>query len=138
VSINSLFELVRLLTIGSPSELTSIRNVEEAVRVPGLVEIRPHPLWHAVAPCMHAATQEGSVPARSEAPAYQTYVESWDAEKRIASELGKLRRQVKKLHKDIRGGALPMRNKDGGPSLPTHPERRLRSMSNDAPKRKPE
>jgi hypothetical protein len=72
------------------------------------------------------------------ASAYQTYVESWDAEKRIASELGKLRRQVKKLHKDIRGGALPMRNKDAGPPLPTHPERRLRSMSNDTPKRKPE
>jgi hypothetical protein len=66
-------------------------------------------------------------------------VESWDAEKRIASELGKLRRQVKKLHKDIRGGALPMRNKDAGPSLPTQPERRLRSMSEERErKRKPE
>ena len=95
--------------------------------------IRSHPWHRACTP----QTQEG-VCRPEVTPAYQTYVESWDAEKRIASELGKLRRQVKKLHKDIRGGALPMRNKDAGPPLPTHPERRLRSMSNDAPKPKPE
>jgi hypothetical protein len=65
-------------------------------------------------------------------------VESWDAEKRIASELEKLRRQVKKLHRDIRGGALPIRNKDAGPALPTQPERRLRSLSDDDRKPEPE
>jgi hypothetical protein len=55
-------------------------------------------------------------------------VEHWDAEKRIASELGKLRRQVKRLYKDIRGDAIPIRNKDAGPAFPTEPERRLRSI----------
>jgi hypothetical protein len=68
-------------------------------------------------------------------PAYQKYVEHWDAEKRIASELSKLRRQVKQLHRDIRGGAIPMRNKTEGPSLPTNSERRLRPIpaDNDKP-----
>jgi hypothetical protein len=56
-------------------------------------------------------------------------VEHWDAEKRIASELGRLRRQVKKLHRDIRGDAIPIRNKAAGPSLPTEPERKLRSLA---------
>ena len=47
----------------------------------------------------------------------------------MATELAKLRRDVKKLHRDIRGGAIPVRNPHGGPSLPTEPERRLRSVS---------
>jgi hypothetical protein len=59
-------------------------------------------------------------------------VEHWDAEKRIASELSKLRKQVKKLHKDIRGDAIPIRNKGAGPALPTNPDRRIRSMSSDS------
>lgn len=49
----------------------------------------------------------------------------------MAEELERLRRQVKKLHRDIRGGAIPLRNPDGGPSLPTEPERRLRPVSSE-------
>ena len=56
-------------------------------------------------------------------------MEHWDAEKRIASELSKLRRQVKKLHRDIRGDAIPMRNREAGPALPTNSERRLRPIT---------
>ena len=73
-------------------------------------------------------------PRRMWTPAYQKYVEHWDAEKRIASELSKLRRQVKQLHRDIRGDAIPMRNKAAGPSLPTNSERRLRPIPADSAK----
>ena len=59
----------------------------------------------------------------------------WTAEKRIAAELQRLRRDVKKLHNDIRGGAIPLRPEHAGPELPTEPERKLRSIStpNDDP-----
>jgi len=46
----------------------------------------------------------------------------------MASELTKLRRQVKQLHRDIRGEALPMRNRADGPALPTNAERRRRPI----------
>jgi hypothetical protein len=82
-----------------------------------------------VVPILQSRHQEGTAPAQYGTPDYQKYVEHWDAEKRIASELSKLRRQVKKLHRDIRGDAIPMRNKAGGPTLPTNPERRLRPLS---------
>lgn len=56
---------------------------------------------------------------------------NWTSEKKIASELEQLRRQVKKLHSDIRGGAIPLRPENAGPELPTEPERKLRSISPD-------
>jgi hypothetical protein len=43
--------------------------------------------------------------------------------------LERLRRQVKKLHNDIRGGAIPLRPENAGPELPTEPERKLRSIA---------
>ena len=58
-------------------------------------------------------------------------MDHWTSEKKIASELEQLRREVKKLHNDIRGGAIPLRPDNAGPELPTEPERRLRSLTPD-------
>ena len=62
---------------------------------------------------------------------HSKYVDPWTSEKKIASELEKLRREVTKLHSDIRGGAIPLRPENAGPALPTEPERKLRPMSPD-------
>jgi hypothetical protein len=50
------------------------------------------------------------------------------AEKEMANDLRRLRRQVKKLREEIRGGAIPLKNPKAGPSLPTQPERRSRPV----------
>ena len=55
-------------------------------------------------------------------------VESWDAEKRMATELSRLRSKVKRLAEDIRGGAIPVRNAHSAPAFPTEPDRRARAV----------
>jgi hypothetical protein len=55
-------------------------------------------------------------------------VSDFSREKELAAELSKLREQMRKLHDEIRGGALPSKP-PSGPTLPTEPERRLRPMT---------
>lgn len=58
-------------------------------------------------------------------------VANWESEKQMASQLRKLRREVKRLTEEIRGSAIPTRRPSSGPSFPTDPERRLRLVLND-------
>jgi hypothetical protein len=62
-------------------------------------------------------------------------VTDFSTEKELATQLRDLRRQVKKLRDEIRGGALPVRNSDAGPALPTEPERRSRPVTSDDEKK---
>jgi hypothetical protein len=58
-------------------------------------------------------------------------VTNWESEKQMATQLRKLRREVKRLTEEIRGSAIPTRRPSSGPSFPTDPERRLRLVLND-------
>jgi hypothetical protein len=55
-------------------------------------------------------------------------VTEFSSEKEIAAELSRLRRQVRQLREEIRGGALPSKTPVEHPVLPTEPERRLRPI----------
>jgi hypothetical protein len=55
-------------------------------------------------------------------------VTEFSTEKEIAAELSRLRRQVRQLRDEIRGGALPSKTPVRDPILPTEPERRLRPI----------
>ena len=60
-------------------------------------------------------------------------VNNWETEKQMATQLRKLRREVKRLTEEIRGSAIPARRPTSTPSFPTDPERRLRLVLNDTP-----
>ena len=60
-----------------------------------------------------------------------TLVNNWETEKQMATQLRKLRREVKRLTEEIRGSAIPTRRSSASPSLPTDPERRLRLVLNE-------
>ena len=65
-----------------------------------------------------------------------TLVSNWESEKQMATQLRKLRREVKRLTEEIRGSAIPTRRPSSGPSFPTDPERRLRLVLNDGDEHK--
>jgi hypothetical protein len=50
----------------------------------------------------------------------------------MATQLRKLRREVKRLTEEIRGSAIPTRRPSSTPSFPTDPDRRLRLVLNDS------
>jgi hypothetical protein len=49
----------------------------------------------------------------------------------MASQLHRLRREVKRLTEEIRGSAIPVRRPSSTPALPTEPDRKLRLVLND-------
>jgi hypothetical protein len=63
---------------------------------------------------------------------YLTLVTNWESEKQMATQLRKLRREVKRLTEEIRGSAIPTRRPSSTPSFPTDPDRRLRLVLNDS------
>ena len=62
---------------------------------------------------------------------YLLRVANWESEKQMATQLRKLRREVKRLTEEIRGSAIPTRRPNSGPTFPTDPERRLRLVLNE-------
>ena len=56
------------------------------------------------------------------------HLTDFSTEREMANDLQRLRRQVKKLREEIRGGAIPVKNPKYGPTLPTEPERRARPL----------
>lgn len=59
-------------------------------------------------------------------------------EKEIATQLEELGREVKRLHKEIRGAAIPVRGHSSRshPPFPTESERRLRPLDDNHDSRK--
>lgn len=63
-------------------------------------------------------------------------VNNWESEKQMATQLRKLRREVKRLTEEIRGSAIPTRRPSSTPSFPTDSERRLRLVLNETEEEK--